>query len=259
MTALDEGWEQLDASRSLRRHDFSAAPYRLTAAQIKAATNNREPRILCYHDAREKRPRLFRELGLFILPVRNGAYVVLRGEGYVDLPPITEESAGYASALDFPLETSKVGSSEMQHLDFAYATSVIRSFMRDDSLQLTIRGRKRTPAFTFRAGGHGLAVAGAPANVHTGYEGREQIVLVEAKNRNTQNLSIRRLFYPFRKWSEHVGKPVRLLVFESHAGVYTFWQYAFADAQDYHSIRLERTEKFRIQAEFSGRHSAAIS
>ncbi len=33
----------------------------------------------------------------------------------------------------------------MQHLDFAYASSLIRTFMEDDTLVLTIRGRKYTP------------------------------------------------------------------------------------------------------------------
>jgi hypothetical protein len=37
----------------------------------------------------------------------------------------------------------------MQHLDYAYANSLIRTFMNDDSLGLTIRGREYTPSFSF--------------------------------------------------------------------------------------------------------------
>ena len=48
----------------------------------------------------------------------------------------------YNSKLAFRLDTAIVGNSEMQHLDFAYATSLIRSFMNDHNLILTIRGRK---------------------------------------------------------------------------------------------------------------------
>ena len=53
----------------------------------------------------------------------------------------------------FPnLEQAIIGNSEMQHLYFAYASSLIRTFMDDESLVLTIRGRKYTPEFSFKVG-----------------------------------------------------------------------------------------------------------
>ena len=44
----------------------------------------------------------------------------------------------YRSDFPFVLETTLVGDSEMQHLDRAYAMSLVRHFMSDDSLVLTI-------------------------------------------------------------------------------------------------------------------------
>ena len=246
MTTRDEGWKQLEESKSLRKHNFVLAPYHISAEEIKEATNNKEPRILCYHDTEEKRPQLFQELGLFVLPIRNGKYVVLQGEGYVHLPPVYKNTKIYMSKLDFELETSKVGNSEMQHLDFAYATSLIRTFMRDNSLLLTIRGRKRAPEFSFRVGEHELIAKGVQTEVDAGYEGQSQIVLVEAKNRNAKNVIIRQLFYPFRMWAAHTNKEVNLLLFERYKDTVTFWQYSFRDKYDYNSIHLERSEKFRI-------------
>jgi len=126
----------------------------LDSGQVKEATKHftatgqREVRILCKQDTRESRPLVFQENSLFILPVKNGKYVIIKGEGYVDIPAIDEIEERYDSKIDFQLVTSRVGSSEMQHLDFAYATSLIRTFAEDDSLVLTIRGRKYTP-FTF--------------------------------------------------------------------------------------------------------------
>ncbi len=38
------------------------------------------------------------------------------------------------------LDTTEIGDSEMQHLDYAYAASLIRTFTEDPSLVLTIRG-----------------------------------------------------------------------------------------------------------------------
>lgn len=42
-----------------------------------------------------------------------------------------------------------MGDSEMQHLDFAYASSLMRTFLNDESLVLSIRGRKYTLEFCF--------------------------------------------------------------------------------------------------------------
>ena len=83
------------------------------------------------------------------MPIKNGIYKIVKGEGYLDIPYIYSVEKRYLSKLDFCLDTAKVGNSEMQHLDYAYASSIIRDFMDDDSFVLTIRGRKYTPKFSF--------------------------------------------------------------------------------------------------------------
>ena len=79
-----------------------------------------------------------------------------------------------------------------------------------------------------------------------GYEGKEQVVLVEAKNANTTNVIIRQLFYPFRQWQSHTQKPVKTLFFEKRENRYSLWQFVFDDIHDYNSIRLERSQCFEI-------------
>ena len=153
MTTKDEIWEKIGNDINIRKHDFEKEPLQITAEQIKESTKNskvKEPRILCQHDSRESRPIIFQVLGLFMLPTKNGVYVIIKGEGYVNIPEINSEPEVHKSILDFVLETSKVGNSEMQHLDFAYASSIIRTFTNDPSLVLTIRGRKYTPEFSFK-------------------------------------------------------------------------------------------------------------
>lgn len=151
-------WQSIFDTYKIHKHDFSQRPFNLTAEQIKKATahftntNEREVRVLSKQDTRESRPQIFVDNNLFILPIKNGVYSILQGEGYVDIPEITDETSIYNSKLDFELETSLIGNSEMQHLDFAYASSLVRSFLGDESLVLTIRGRKYTPKFEFYAG-----------------------------------------------------------------------------------------------------------
>lgn len=238
---------------NILEHNFNEAPFYITAEQIKRATshftrtNEREVRILCKQDFREDRPSVFIENDLFLLPVRNGEYAIVRGEGYVDIPSLSAtEIVKYNNKMDFRLDTSQVGNSEMQHLDFAYATSLVRTFLEDDTLVLTIRGRKYTPRFSFRVGGQRINVEGVQTEVDAGYEGREQVVLIEAKNSHTNNVIIRQIFYPFRQWQYHTNKKVKTLFFEKRDGLYSFWEFDFTDPDDYNSIRLVKSGRFKI-------------
>ncbi len=250
--ASDRSWEKIFEDYKIGEHDFDAGPFRLTAAQIKTACQDytevgqKEVRILCKQDTREARPEVFRRRDLFLLPVRNGVYVIVKGEGYVDIPAIESTQEMYVSKLDFKLETPLVGNSEMQHLDFAYASSLIRSFMDDETLVLTIRGRKYTPEFSFHVGAHEVTAKSVQTEVDAGYEGRSQVVLVEAKNASTQNVIIRQLYYPYRQWQSHTDKQVVPLFFEKSRDAYSIWHFRFRDIDDYNSVQLVKSGRFRI-------------
>lgn len=252
-TAKDRAWQEIFNQYEIDQHDFDKAPYLITATQIKIACKNfeqtgeKEPRILCTQTTREDRPSVFVERGLFVLPTRNGTYAIIRGEGYVDIPPIKSSPINYSSKLDFNLDTSNVGNSEMQHLDFAYAVSMVRDFTDDDSLVLTIRGRKYTPKFSFVVGRHKITAASVQTEVDSGYEGHNNVVLVEAKNTTTQNTIIRQLYYPYRQWSSYTKKPVSVLFFEKQTeDEYHFWEFIFKNQSNYNSIRLKKSARYRI-------------
>ena len=93
-------WQAIFDRYEIANHDFDTAPYPISAGQIKLAcqhftkTSEKEVRILCKQDTRESRPQVFRDRGLFILPVANGSYVIVKGEGYIDILNITSPSAG---------------------------------------------------------------------------------------------------------------------------------------------------------------------
>ena len=252
--ANSESWQKICDDYRILDHDFTASPYILRSQQIKTAcqdfqrTSEKEVRILCKQDSREDRPEVFRQNDLFLLPVRNGVYAVVQGEGYVDIPQITSPPTPYRSSLAFMPDTSQVGDSEMQHLDYAYASSLIRTFMQDDSLVLTIRGRKYSPEISFIAGAHKnrITAKSVQTEVDAGYEGGGQVVLIEAKNSSTHNIIIRQLYFPFRQWSEHTDKPVHLLFFEKRDAHYGIWRFVFDKIDDYNSIRFVDSARFSI-------------
>ena len=251
--ANNRSWKKIFDDYKILKHDFNKSPFPLSAIQIKKScqrfkeTVEKEVRILCKQDSREDRPEIFINNGLFLLPTHNGEFVIIKGEGYVDIKPIKTSIKKYSSKLDFDLDTSKIGNSEMQHLDFAYASSLIRTFTEDPSLVLTIRGRKYTPHFDFMVGEQKIETESVQTEVDAGYEGKNKVVLVEAKNSATDNTIIRQLYYPFRQWQEHTKKKVYTLFFEkSTDGIYSIWQFEFTDPNNYNSIKLVKAERFQI-------------
>lgn len=250
--ANNNSWKKIFDDNKILENDFSKQPFYLSAKDIKKSvqdfknTSEKEVRILCKMDTRESVPEIMKKNGLILLPVKNKFYVIVRGEGYVDIPDVEGEAEIYNTKLDFDLDTTKIGNSEMQHLDFAYASSLIRTFMEDPSLVLTIRGRKYTPEFTYKVGNNTVETKGVQTEVDAGYEGKDKVVLIEAKNSSTKNTIIRQLYYPYRQWSEHTKKKVFLLFFEKRVDEYLVWQYEFTDKNSYDSIKLVKSKKYKI-------------
>jgi len=252
--ANNNSWKKIFDDLEILKHDFNKSPFSISAEDIKIScqdfkkTTEKEVRILCKQDKRSDRPDIFIQNNLFMLPTTNGTYSIVKGEGYIDIPEIVSEPINYTSKLQFDLLSSQVGNSEMQHLDFAYASSLIRTFMEDPTLVLTIRGRKYTPKFDFIVGEQKIDVSSVQTEVDAGYEGESQIVLIEAKNSQTKNTIIRQLYYPFRQWQIQTGKNVYTLFFEKNHknNTYSIWQFAFENPNDYNSIKLVKSARYHI-------------
>ena len=253
MSKNNESWQKIYEDLKIFKHDFKKEPFYLSAEQIKLCvkdfqkTSQKEVRVLCKQDSRDDRPQIFIDNDLFILPIKNGAYILCKGDGYVDIPNIETKAISYKSKLEFELKSASVGDCQMQHLDFAYASSLIRTFMQDESLVLSIRGRKYTPEFDFNTKLYqNIKIKSVQTEVDSGFEGREKIVLVEAKNNLTQNVIIRQLYYPLRQWSIHTQKEVVTLFFEKRSNEFLIWEFVFNDIKNYNSIELKRSAKFII-------------
>ena len=257
--ANSESWKEIFKTHNIHKHQFNEKPFEISAEQIKTAcqsfkkTGEKEVRILCTQTRREDRPNIFQEKGLFLLPVKNGQYNIIKGEGYVDIPKITGECSSYQSQLKFELQTSKIGQSEMQYVDYAYATSLIKHFVEDCSLVLTIRGRKYTEEpFYFYVNQQKIEVKGVQTEVDAGYEGKDKVVLVEAKTGSNppENLIIRQLYYPFRKWKGTTKKKIiNLLFYKDYKNdIYFLWQFDFSEEEQYNSIKPVKSKKYKIIA-----------
>ena len=141
-----------------------------------------------------------------------------------------------------------VGNSESQFLDYAFAIGLLEHFTEEEKLFLTIRGRKRTPGeFIFNVNDFKITQGSVQTEVDGGYEGKDDIYLVEAKNANQKEVIIRQLYFPYRYWSSIIpNKKVHPVFFEKQGDEYMLWLYEIADTYDYNSIRLVKSCKYII-------------
>ena len=136
MTQNDEAWEKiferLHLLPEIEQHGFVY----VSADDIKAASDKREPRLLAKQDTKNSRPDVFKQNKLSILPVENGKYIIFRDESvktYYPLEKILAEvpAEEYQPVKDYreyqSLDVRNL-SSESQAIDFANLVSLLKTF-----------------------------------------------------------------------------------------------------------------------------------
>jgi hypothetical protein len=130
--------------------------------------------------------------------------------------------------------------------------------LQERKFSLTISGRMRSGDIKFDVSGSSEVIRKIPITVHGtqieidgGYEGKESVIIIEAKNKKCENFIIRQLYYPYRLWSTKVKKNVIPVFLEFDNGLYSFFTYQFMDDADYNSIKLIKTNTFRVKNESS--------
>lgn len=118
---------------------------------------------------------------------------------------------------------------------------MLKTFTREDSLALTIRGRGGSSKFDFNFQGllknHRVTVDRAQIEVDSGYEG-DRVWLLEAKIGEPQDFLVRQLFYPWRYWKTITRKEIVPVFLTYSNRSFGFFQYRFQDAENYQSIAL---------------------
>ena len=228
--------------------DLSKPVNIITSKEIKELTGM-EPRLMAKFDTQEDLPPVFKENDRFLLPISNGEYAVIKGEGYHNLEEITENPTDFQCRLPFDLKSSQHGNSEMQYIDYAFNSGLISKFTGVETLFPTIRGRKYSPEFNLNVGKTELSIKSVQVEIDAGYEAKDEIILIEAKIGLPTSFNVRQLYYPYRSWSEHVpGKRVRPLffVYDKKEELYYLYEYTFQDREDYNSIHLISAKKYKI-------------
>jgi len=248
MNADDIAWKKvieelnIDLSRNISK-EIPASKFRDVA--------DREARKAAKVDSREELPAILKENDYFVLPVRNGYYRLIKGDGFHDLEPIEGSPSTYNSQLNFELTTGgRTG--ESKYLQYAFNSGLLSEFTKIDDLFLTETGRFRAKEFSLSVDDIGpINQEGVQIQTDGLFEGEETIIILEAKTRKLSNFNIRQLYYPYRHNFENADKEVQTIFMyaDPKTNTYGFWMYEFENPEDYRSIKLVKSNKYEIVEE----------
>lgn len=247
--AWDRAFDSLDLNDEIKSNGYAY----VTASELKKY-GQREPRLMAKLDTKEVRPDIFKNNNLTIFPVINGKYIIFKDDNsksyykfnsVLDDVPVVE----YRSKIDLGDFQSFPASrefSESQALDFAYLSSLIKTFTGEDDLFLTIRGRLRSHSFDYQISeyDHTVNVSNVQIEVDAGYESQNRIYLIEAKIGKRDNFHIRQLYYPFMEWSGRTTKEIIPIFFTYTNGLFYLTQFEFGEC--FGDIRIVKNKCFTI-------------
>ena len=231
----------------------------LTADQIKAygktwkgPANQFEPRLLCYQTSAEARPSAFKRLGLCILPVKNGQYLLTKKTVYAALDYGSVEPV--IVSRDRSSVMLALGDSETTLIDNLRYSGV---FEREEMLGEPIthgpllNGRHRI-SMDMKLGERDIHIQGVQYETDACFESAHKILIGEGKSspKPIDSFNIRQLYFPYREAMRVAGgKKEVVCVFVHQLGdTIHIWKYGFHDAMRMDSIEMRGHYAYRFSS-----------
>ncbi len=163
-------------------------------------------------DHKRNLPELFKDNHLSILPITRGSYIISSLEAYKNLNEINTEITkisfpNYIESIDYENITS-----ESIAINCAFVSGILSDFLETDKLFPTVSGRMGSDEFSFYINNLNInkdievMVSNSQIEIDGGYEGKDSLALIEAKNSISDDFLIRQLYYPFRLWNDKIKK-----------------------------------------------------
>jgi hypothetical protein len=243
-------WDKLFAKYRILENIKRYGIFVITAVQIR---EYREARLMTKFDHKVNLPRLFSDNNLAILPITRGRYVISNFEAYKDFPAINKEVIRvsiptHIESLDYQNITS-----EATAINCAYSANILADFSEDENLIPTVNGRMGSGAFSFQINNiinnteFEIDVVNSQIEIDGGYEGQNQLVLIEAKNYIADDFLIRQLYYPYRLWRDKVKKRITPVFLMYSNGIFSLYEYEFQEPLNYNSLVLVKQKNYTIE------------
>ena len=200
-------------------------------------------------------PKIFNEHKLSILPNSRGSYVIGSFDAYNNVEYVETENILFT----FPQEIKSIDPnniySESSAVHCAYISGIIEDLIQEE-VKLTVSGRMSTGKFSFNVNNliktdqnYKINVTNSQCEIDAAFEGRNNFLILEAKNLKTENFITRQLYYPYRLWKNKLNKNIVPVFMTYSNDVYSFFVYEFEAPEDYNSIRLIKQKNYIISQE----------
>lgn len=248
-TKNEAAWKKLFDKHNILDKLAEQDVFEITSSQINEF---REARLMTKFDHRKNLPEIFKKHKLSILPITRGSYLISQFEAYKDF----EEKDTEIIKAPFPTFIESIDyeniTSESAALNCAYVSGILADFIEDERIIPTVSGRMSSDTFDFFIKTHSgtdvrVEVNNSQIEIDGGFEGVETLSLIEAKNSLSDDFLIRQLYYPYRLWSNKIGKKVKPLFLTYSNGIFTFYEYEFQDAGCYNSLVLIKQKRYSIE------------
>ena len=239
----DYGWLRVFRHKQLNDAGF----FRITAAELKELSL-REPRLMAKHDSTAARPWIFKELGLNIIPLSRFEYLVGKFDLFAKFPE--PETLGPVRYMPFPDDIESLNpddiTSEAAALNASALSHILDDFLETSTLQATVAGRMSTGSIDVRLACGDFQVSKAQMEIDAGLESADVLGLIEAKNHLSDDFNIRQLYFPFRRFSQSLSKPVAPVYQVYSNGIFHLYRFDFDDALRPESIRLVKSARYTL-------------
>lgn len=251
MTKSGDNWKKLFEKYRISEHVAKFGYYDITAAQFKE--NNLEARLHTKIDHSHQLPPIMKATGTSILTLTNSSWRIGPFHIFQDLPVWTkpDHNVQTKSLPDWLESLSRNGiTGEGALINAASAAGILKDFAGEDLLQ-TITGKARSAMFDFtvrnmRGDVTAINVKGAQIEVDAGFEGRNSLLLLEAKRHLSLDFNVRQLMYPYLTFAGRVKKVVRPVFITLANDVFDLSEFKFDDPKDFSSIQLVASARYML-------------
>ena len=224
-TAWQEVFTELDVITKVNNYGF----YDVSSDTLKGITGE-ESRLLAKMDNKKKQPSIMRDNNISLLAINNGMYRFTKENPFIPIPDVSNMRVYPIKKMEGLLTIDKFASSsktETMALDLAHYNSILDDCF-GEKVALTMRNKRRA-SFRFKLGKAEFDVNKVQVEVDGCYEGAKSIHIVEAKNSEEKDATIRQLLYAKKMITEVVRgeKPVYawLMVYDRKSGIFTFHKF----------------------------------
>jgi hypothetical protein len=255
---FNTSWEELFSRNDILKKVKQSGSFIIEKEHFKQLPDKRQIRLLTKIDNSNQLPIVFKKNNLAILPLSRSKWIICNFEAFQYLEDDDDDFVGVPippniESIDFSNITS-----ESIAINVAYICGIIEDFV-EEKLVPTIDGRMGSGTFEFKLKPKGkgkgkvtnVKVNGAQIEIDAGYEGDNSFVIFEVKMNYTNDFLIRQLYYPLKRWSGKVSKPIRTIFLSYFDSVFDLYEYSFDDENDYNSLRLIKKKTYFLITEHS--------